>query len=73
MNETATLLTVDQIKHAYKATRLINHHIGFDTLQKASDGFDWQLPLAEIARIWTNGCIIRSTLMEELVDILSDQ
>jgi 6-phosphogluconate dehydrogenase len=72
-NNETPLLIVDQIKHAYKATRLINHHIGFDTLQKASDGFNWNLPLPEIARIWTNGCIIRSTLMEELVDILSDQ
>ncbi len=72
LNKKTATITVDQIKHAYKSARLINHHIGFDTLQKASDIFKWDLPLAEIARIWTNGCIIRSALMEDLIDILSD-
>jgi 6-phosphogluconate dehydrogenase len=73
LNEETEKISVDQIKHAYKATRIINHHIGFDTLQNASEIYNWNLPLPEIARIWTNGCIIRSSLMEELVDILADQ
>ena len=32
--------------------------------------YDWNLNLSKIASIWTNGCIIRSTLMETLIDIL---
>ncbi|MDP5121634.1 MAG: NADP-dependent phosphogluconate dehydrogenase, partial [Spirosomaceae bacterium] len=34
----------------------------------ASDTYSWGLNFSEIARIWTNGCIIRSELMESLVE-----
>ncbi|WP_037324499.1 NADP-dependent phosphogluconate dehydrogenase [Salinimicrobium terrae] len=52
---------------AYKATSIVNHAIGFDLLTAASKEYHWNLNLSEIARIWTNGCIIRSKLMEDLV------
>ena len=59
-----------EILQAYQLSRIINHHQGFELLQKASETYDWNLNLSEIARIWTNGCIIRSSLMEKLVDVL---
>ncbi|NJW53339.1 NADP-dependent phosphogluconate dehydrogenase [Salinimicrobium sp. CDJ15-91] len=52
---------------AYKSTAIINHATGFDLLAVASEEYNWNLDLSEIARIWTNGCIIRSKLMEDLV------
>ncbi|WP_029036120.1 NADP-dependent phosphogluconate dehydrogenase [Salinimicrobium xinjiangense] len=52
---------------AYKASGIVNHAIGFDLLRAASEEYNWRLNLSEIARIWTNGCIIRSKLMEDLV------
>lgn len=55
---------------AYKSASIINHAIGFELLRMASREYKWQLNLSEIARIWTNGCIIRSAFMEELVEIL---
>jgi 6-phosphogluconate dehydrogenase len=58
---------VESIKKAYQFARMINHHQGFELMQTASIAHDWGLNLAEIARIWTNGCIIRSKLMEKLV------
>lgn len=60
----------DTILQAYKLARIINHHQGFQLLNEASNSFDYELNLSEIARIWTNGCIIRSELMEGLVSIL---
>lgn len=57
----------DKLRSAYQAARIINHAIGFDMIRKASEDFDWSINLPELARIWTNGCIIRSRLMEELV------
>ena len=54
---------------AYRATSIINHATGFDLISAASKEYDWNLNLSEIARIWTNGCIIRSKLMEDLVEI----
>lgn len=62
-----TNLHIDTIRKAYQTARIINHAIGFETLRKASSHYDWNLNLSEIARIWTNGCIIRSTLLEDLV------
>ncbi len=66
-------ISIETIRKAYQTARIINHAIGFESLRKASTHYDWKLNLSEIARIWTNGCIIRSTLMEELsIDLKSD-
>jgi len=62
---------VNTLKKAYKAARIINHHQGFDLIHQASKSYNWNLNLSEIARIWTNGCIIRSELMESLVNLFS--
>ena len=59
------------IKDAYSAARIINHGLGFNLLQKASIKYKWNLNLSEISRIWTNGCIIRSKLMNDWIGILS--
>jgi 6-phosphogluconate dehydrogenase len=58
---------------AYKAGSVINHAIGFDLLLEASKTYEWELNLSEIARIWTNGCIIRSSFMEDLINILKEK
>ncbi len=58
------------LKKAYEFARLINHQQGFELIQAASTAYKWELNLSEIARIWTNGCIIRSSLMEDLVPVL---
>lgn len=39
---------------------------GFALLAAASDAYDWQLDLAEIARIWQGGCIIRADLLHDV-------
>jgi 6-phosphogluconate dehydrogenase len=62
----------DDLLKAYQLARIVNHHQGFKLLHQASITYSWKLNLAEIARIWTNGCIIRSKLMEELTDILKE-
>jgi 6-phosphogluconate dehydrogenase len=58
-----------QLKSAYRACRILNHHIGFALMREVSEREGWGLNLSEIGRIWTQGCIIRSQLMEELVEI----
>lgn len=61
---------VKRLENAYRSCRIINHDIGFDLILNAAKRQHWELDLSEIARIWTNGCIIRSALMEHLSDIL---
>ena len=66
-----TDLSLESIKQAYRTARIINHGIGIEALRKASQEYGWELNLAEITRIWTNGCIIRSSLMETLEAVLT--
>ena len=75
MDYTRDELVLDnqQLREAYYAAKLINHHQGFDLLREASAEYGYGLDFSEIARIWTNGCIIRSALMEELVGLLADE
>ncbi len=69
--ETSELnLTSMEVFEAYQFARIINHYQGFKLINEASNTYKWNLNLSEIARIWTNGCIIKSTLMEDLVEPL---
>ncbi|MEM9549006.1 MAG: NADP-dependent phosphogluconate dehydrogenase [Bacteroidota bacterium] len=61
-----------QLQKAYKMARIINHHQGIHLIQTASDVHEWKVNLAEVARIWTNGCIIRSQLMEQMKHWLNE-
>lgn len=62
-------ISTENILQAYEFARIINHYQGFKLIQEASINYNWDLNLSELARIWTNGCIIRSDFMLELVDI----
>ncbi|MEQ9404320.1 MAG: NADP-dependent phosphogluconate dehydrogenase [Cyclobacteriaceae bacterium] len=62
----------DELAKAYEFARIINHYQGFKLISEASKSNNWSLKLSEIARIWTNGCIIRSGLMEELISVLRE-
>ncbi len=64
--------TTKEVLEAYQFARIINHYQGFKLISEASGKSDWNLNLSEIARIWTNGCIIRSVLMEDLVEVFKN-
>ncbi|MEL6538442.1 MAG: NADP-dependent phosphogluconate dehydrogenase [Bacteroidota bacterium] len=57
---------------AYQLARIVNHHQGFQVISEANERHQWNINLAEVARIWTNGCIIRSSLMESLIPALGE-
>jgi 6-phosphogluconate dehydrogenase len=46
---------------------------GMALLRTASETYEWNLDLAEIARIWRAGCIIRAALLEPIRGAFSDQ
>jgi 6-phosphogluconate dehydrogenase len=56
----------ESIRIAYQQARIINHHQGFDLIATASGQYHWDINMTELARIWTNGCIIRSSLMKDI-------
>jgi 6-phosphogluconate dehydrogenase len=65
-------LLLDKFKNAYQLTRIINHEIGFSIITKVYQQENWKIQLSAIANAWTNGCIIRSELMENLVEIFKE-
>ncbi|MFW6287910.1 MAG: NADP-dependent phosphogluconate dehydrogenase [bacterium] len=42
---------------------------GMSLLQEASKEYDYSLSLSEVARIWEDGCIIRSALLEDIQNV----
>ncbi|WP_223548670.1 NADP-dependent phosphogluconate dehydrogenase [Aestuariivivens sp. NBU2969] len=59
-------LDIGILERAYRFARIINHHQGFQLIAEASKNYGWQINFPEIARIWTNGCIIKSQFMEDI-------
>lgn len=66
-NDLSLNLNKEDILKAYQFARIINHYQGFKLIKEASNRYNWNINLSELARIWTNGCIIRSDLMMSLV------
>ncbi len=59
-------ISIDSLWQTYQLARISNHQQGFHLISEASNQYGWNIDLSTLARIWTNGCIIRSVLMESL-------
>lgn len=68
----APSISKEEVLEAYQFARAINHYQGFKLIAAASEQHNWKINLSELARIWTNGCIIKSDLMIELVEVLKE-
>ncbi len=55
-----------EVHDSLYASKLISYAQGFVLLKRASDEYGWNLDLAAIARIWRNGCIIRSGFLNKI-------
>lgn len=64
-------ITCDDISKALYISKIVSYAQGFALLQKASQTYDWELNLAEIAKIWRNGCIIRARFLEKITSAYS--
>ena len=67
-----TGITLDDIEGALIAGKIICYAQGFEMISKASDQFGWTLPLPDIAKVWREGCIIRSKMLNDMSDALTD-
>jgi len=56
----------DQVRDALYASILTAYAQGIALLQTASREYDYDLDIADIARIWRGGCIIRAALLEDV-------
>ncbi len=55
-----------QLEQAFYFTTIVSYAQGMALLSKASSEFKYELKLAEIAKIWRGGCIIRSGFLSEI-------
>ncbi len=67
----ASLSTTD-IFNAYQLARIINYHEGFAIIRAASKNYNWNINLSTLSACWTNGCTIRSALMNQFVALWED-
>ena len=68
---TAEILDAD-LESALLAARIIGYSQGMSVLAAASDHFDWSLDLARVAEIWRAGCIIRSSLLDDIAHAIEE-
>lgn len=63
-----SLLEIEDIEQSLYASKLVSYVQGFSLLHKASLRYDWNLDLGTIAKIWREGCIIRSVFLEKITE-----
>ncbi len=61
-------IRIEDAKGALYAARMITYAQGFALIGRASERYGWELDGASVARIWRNGCIIRSAFLETVAE-----
>jgi 6-phosphogluconate dehydrogenase len=59
-----TVLT--RLEQALLAGKIVAYAQGFAVMAKASEAWNWNLPLGTVAKIWRAGCIIRSVFLDDI-------
>jgi len=65
-------LTIAQLEQAMIAGKILCYAQGFALIVAASKEFGWDLPLPAIAKVWREGCIIRSTMLNDMATALEE-
>ncbi|NUB45986.1 NADP-dependent phosphogluconate dehydrogenase [Fertoebacter nigrum] len=65
-------LSLDVLEQALIAGKILCYAQGFALISAASASFGWALPLPAIARVWREGCIIRSAMLDDMANALTD-
>ena len=61
-----------ELEAALETAKIIAYAQGYVVMADASKEFGWDLPLADIARIWRAGCIIRSRFLDDIMQAFGD-
>lgn len=57
---------VEQVRYSLYAAIIMTYTQGMAQLRSASQEYEYDLNLSDVARIWRGGCIIRSALLEPI-------
>ncbi len=61
-----------RLEQAMIAGKILCYAQGFALISAASTAFNWPMPLPEIARVWREGCIIRSSMLNDMATALAE-
>jgi 6-phosphogluconate dehydrogenase len=64
---------IEDVHDALYASKICSYAQGMDLLRTASAEKEWNLDLAEIARIWKGGCIIRAQFLDRIQTAFKEQ
>ena len=64
-------LDLDNLEAALIAGKILCYAQGFALLSSANSTLNWALPLPEIAKVWREGCIIRSSMLNDMASALA--
>lgn len=59
---------IEKVRQALFASKIIAYSQGFDAIQAGAKEFDWDIDLAEVAKIWRAGCIIRAKFLNRITE-----
>jgi 6-phosphogluconate dehydrogenase len=59
------------LEQALLAGKIAAYAQGFAVMARASEAWDWHLPLGVVAKIWRAGCIIRSVFLDDIAKAYS--
>ncbi|MBM7581676.1 6-phosphogluconate dehydrogenase [Caldicoprobacter guelmensis] len=57
---------IEDIGKALYASKICSYAQGFALLRQASEAYNWNLKLGDIALLWRGGCIIRAQFLERI-------
>ncbi|SHM39716.1 NADP-dependent phosphogluconate dehydrogenase [Roseibium suaedae] len=60
------------LESALVAGKIVCYAQGFGLILEAAKQYGWAMPLPEIAKIWRNGCIIRSAMLNDMASALDE-
>lgn len=65
-------VTLEALEQALIAGKILCYAQGFAMIAAAAAEFGWAMPLPDIARVWRAGCIIRSSMLNDMAAALTD-
>lgn len=65
-------LTVEDLEAALIAGKVLCYAQGFTMIDAAPGQYGWDLPMSDVAKVWRAGCIIRSTMLDDMADALAE-
>ena len=57
---------VEDIRRALWSSKVVAYAQGLDLIRAAGKEYGWDIDIAEVAKIWRDGCIIRAKLLERI-------